>query len=69
LNSGDGFAGSVSSPNLPPGTYCIRLIETSGGDPNFAIDFAQQISTPEPSGLILLSAGLAALGLLRRMRA
>lgn len=69
LNSGDSFTGTLASANLAPGQYCIGIDANSANDPNFSLTFNTPVSgAPEPSGFILLSAGLGMIGVLRRAR-
>ena len=82
LSSADGFAGNITSSNLPAGTYCIGFDPFTGNiDPTFAITFNTPVEgvsaltptpvpTPEPSTFVLLSFGLGMIGvhLLARRR-
>jgi hypothetical protein len=67
LNSGDDFVGAVSIANLPAGEYCVGFDANNVNDPNFAITFNTPVgAVPEPSEFVLLSLGLATIGVLRR---
>jgi hypothetical protein len=69
LNSGDSFTGTLASANLAPGQYCIGIDANSANDPNFSLTFNTPVSgVPEPSGLVLLSAGLGMIAVLRRAK-
>jgi hypothetical protein len=69
LNSGDSFTSTLASANLAPGQYCIGIDANSANDPNFSLTFNTPVNgAPEPSGFILLSAGLGMIGVLRRAR-
>ena len=70
LNSGDSFTGTLGSANLAPGQYCIGIDANSANDPNFSLTFNTPVSgvVPEPSGFLLLSAGLGMIGVLRAKR-
>lgn len=66
LDSGDSFTNTIASANLAPGQYCIGISANSAIDPNFLLAFnTPVVGAPEPSGFILLSAGLAAIAVLR----
>lgn len=59
LNGGDGFSGTISTPNLAAGQYCIGLDANSSNDPTFSLIFNTPVGgAPEPSTLFLLSAGI-----------
>jgi hypothetical protein len=69
LNNGDSFTGTISNPSLAPGQYCIGLDANNANDPNFSLTFNTPVSgSPEPSGFVLLSAGLGVIGVLRAKR-
>lgn len=69
LNSVDSFTSTIGSADLAPGQYCIGIDANSPNDPNFSITFNTPVSAvPEPSGLILLSAGLGMIRVLRRAK-
>jgi len=69
LNSGDGFTGTISNPSLAQGEYCIGLDANNANDPNFLLTFNTPVTgAPEPSGFVLLSAGLGVIGVLRAKR-
>jgi hypothetical protein len=69
LNSGDSFTGTIASANLAPGQYCIGLDANSANDPNFSLTFNTPVSSvPEPSGFVLLSAGLGMIVVLRHAK-
>jgi hypothetical protein len=73
LNSSDSFSGTIAFANLAAGTYCIGIDANSGNDPAYAITFNTPLpaQTPEPTGFVLSSTGLALIGLLflwRRLR-
>jgi hypothetical protein len=66
LNNGDSFTSTIASANLAPGQYCIGIDANSANDPNFSLTFNTPVSgVPEPSGFVLLSAGLGSIGVLR----
>jgi hypothetical protein len=68
LNSGDSFTSTFASANLAPGQYCIGIDANSANDPNFSLTFDTPVNgVPEPSGFVLLSAGLGMI-VLRRAR-
>jgi hypothetical protein len=63
LNSGDGFASTISVPNLAPGQYCIGLDANSPNDPAFSIIFNTPVEgVPEPTTYWLLAVGIATIG-------
>jgi hypothetical protein len=66
LDDGNDFSGSIRSANVSSGEYCIG-IKNYGlpADPSFELIFNTPLPaspTPEPSGLVLLVAGLGTLG-------
>jgi hypothetical protein len=69
LNSGDGFAGTLTIGNLAAGTYCIGINANSPIDPAFTLTFNTPVEStaPEPATSLFLSAGLVAI-LLRHSR-
>jgi hypothetical protein len=67
LNSGDNFTTTISVADLAPGQYCIGIDANDANDPAFALTFNTPVdgtATPEPSYCVLLSIGLAAIGVL-----
>jgi hypothetical protein len=69
LNSADSFASTIAISNLPSGQYCIGIDTSNTTDPPFQISFNTPVtsisppsSVPEPSGLVLLSLGMLAIG-------
>jgi hypothetical protein len=69
LNSGDGFAGTISVPNLAPGQYCIGINANNPNDPNFSLTFNTPVSgVPEPATFGLFSGSLGIIGVLRRIK-
>jgi len=69
LNSGDSFTGTIAFGNLSPDQYCTGLDANSALDPKISLTFNAPVSgVPEPSGLVLLSAGLGVIGVLRRAK-
>ena len=67
LDSGDIFTGTIAIANLVPGQYCIGIDANSASDPAFALTFNTPVdgATPEPSTVVLLSAGLGVVCVLR----
>jgi hypothetical protein len=74
LGYGNDFTGTLTSPNLPAGTYCIGFNPLTGNiDPTFTPTFNTPVQgltpitlTPEPSSLVLLIfGGLVMIGVLR----
>jgi hypothetical protein len=70
LNSGDGFTNTIGIANLAAGQFCIGIQSGSATDPYFALSFDTPVAgqVPEPSGFVLLSAGLAAMCVFRRRK-
>jgi hypothetical protein len=67
LDGSDSFTGTIAIPNLAPGAYCIGITATSPNDPAFVLTFVTPVQgAPEPSTFILLSVGLATIGLFLR---
>ena len=66
LNSGGGFTGTIAT-NLAAGQYCIGIEAGGGEDPPYDLTFNTPVTgqVPEPSGFVLLSIGLAAMGVFR----
>jgi hypothetical protein len=66
LNGNDNFSATIAFTNLVAGQYCIGIDANNINDPTFAINFNTPVAgVPEPSGCVLLSAGL---GILSRLR-
>jgi PEP-CTERM motif len=67
----DSFSGTISVPNLPAGQYCIGIDADNPNDPAFALTFNTPVSgvVPEPSTFLLLSGGLAGIGIASRRSA
>jgi len=67
LDGTDAFSGTISLPGLAAGQYCIGLDANNPNDPAFSLTFSTPVSgVPEPATFVLLPAGLAILGTLRR---
>lgn len=67
LNSADSFTTTISVADLAPGQYCIGIDANNANDPAFALTFNTPVdgtATPEPSYCVLLSIGLAAIGVI-----
>jgi hypothetical protein len=68
LNIGDSFTSTIAIANLSAGQYCIGIDANSAFDPNFLLKFNTPVSgAPEPSTLVLLSAGFGVI-VLRNVR-
>jgi hypothetical protein len=69
LNSGDVFTGTIAIANLPAGQYCVGIDANNSNDPGFALTFNTPVNAaPEPSTLVLLSAGLGIAVLYRKSK-
>jgi hypothetical protein len=61
LNGSDSFSSTIATANLAAGQYCIGIDANNSNDPAFALTFntpVEGVATPEPSTVVLLSAGL-----------
>ena len=68
LNGGNNFTGTIAISSLPAGQYCIGISANDVNDPAFTLVFNTPVSgVPEPSTLVLLTAGLGTF-VLRRLR-
>jgi len=76
LSALDDFTGSITSPNLAAGTYCIGFNPFTGNvDPAYTLTFNTPVegvtaltsSTPEPSTFVLLCISLGMMAALHRI--